>query len=190
MRARLRSILATLNRHLLRLERNISVHPTSRVAFSAMLDASAGGSIVIGARCDIGEGAVLDSHGGAIAIGDDCSVNPYAVLYGQGGLTIGSGVRIAAHAVLVPANHGIDRDLPIFRQPQTKRGIVVEDDVWIGSGARILDGVTLAIGSVIGAGAVVTRSTEPYSINLGVPARQVGTRPRAAEAGAERREWA
>jgi acetyltransferase-like isoleucine patch superfamily enzyme len=56
------------------------------------------------------------------------------------------------------------------------KGIVIEDDVWIGAGARILDGVTIARGSVIGAGSVVTKSTQPYSIVVGVPAKIVSSR--------------
>ena len=45
--------------------------------------------------------------------------------------------------------------------------IIIEDDVWIGANVTILKGVTVAKGSVIGAESVVTKSTEPYSINVG-----------------------
>jgi acetyltransferase-like isoleucine patch superfamily enzyme len=55
-------------------------------------------------------------------------------------------------------------------------GVLVEDDVWIGSKATILDGVTLGQGAVIGAGAVVTRSVPAYAIAAGVPARVIGQR--------------
>ena len=149
---------------------------TSRISRHARFFAGGKGKITIGERCEIGAYALLNCHGGPIEIGDDSTVNEYAVLYGHGGLKIGNGVRIATQVVMVPANHGIARDRPVWEQPQTKLGIVIEDDVWIGAGARVLDGVTIAKGSVIGAGAVVTRSTEPYSINVGVPARKVGER--------------
>lgn len=182
MRYRLRRLMGRARQKILERERNITIHPGSRIAWSATIDVSGGGSVIIGAGCDIGEGAILDTHGGTIEIGEGCSLNPYAVLYGHGGLRIGSGVRIAAHATLIPANHGIARHSPIAGQALTKRGIVVGDDVWIGAGARVLDDVTLAVGSVIGAGAVVTRSTEPYSINVGIPARMTGTRPDVAAA--------
>lgn len=172
-----RQFLERARVRLLEARRDIIIHPTARVALSARIDATGGGSIRIGPRTEIGAGAILNTHGGDITIGADSSVNELAVLYGHGGLTIGSSVRIATHAVLVPANHGILRDMQVRSQPQTKLGIVVEDDVWIGAGAKVLDGVTLARGSVIGAGAVVNRSTEPYSINVGIPARQIGTRP-------------
>jgi acetyltransferase-like isoleucine patch superfamily enzyme len=55
-------------------------------------------------------------------------------------------------------------------------GIVVQDDVWIGWRAIILDGVTIGRGAVVAAGAVVTRSVNPYSIVAGVPAKEIATR--------------
>ncbi len=131
----------------------------------------------IGPYTRIHEQALLLSYGGDIELGENCSVNPFCVLYGLGGLKIGNGVRIATHTVIVPANHGFDDpDTFIFRQAETRKGIVIEDDVWIGSGCRILDGVCIGRGSVIGAGAVVTRSIPAYSIAAGVPARVIGQR--------------
>jgi acetyltransferase-like isoleucine patch superfamily enzyme len=120
---------------------------------------------------------MLITYGGDIDIGVNCSVNPYCVLYGLGGLKIGDNVRIAAHTVIVPANHTFDDpSIPICRQPETKKGIIIEDDVWIGAGCRILDGVRIGRGSVIGAGSVVTKSIPEMSVAVGVPARVIRRR--------------
>ncbi len=136
-----------------------------------------GGTIRIGAGTTLDRGVVLRAYGGNIVIGDNCSINPYAVLYGHGGLSIGDGVRIAAHVVVIPANHNIDdRTVFIYLQGETAVGIRIEDDVWIGAGARILDGVTLSRGTVVAAGAVVSRSTEAFGVYAGVPARKIRTR--------------
>lgn len=54
-----------------------------------------------------------------------------------------------------------------------KGGITVEDDVWIGFGCTILDGVTLRRGTVVAAGAVVVKDTPPYSIVGGIPAKVI-----------------
>ena len=48
-----------------------------------------------------------------------------------------------------------------------KKGIVIEDDVWIGAGVKILDGVIIRKGCVIGANTVVNKSTEQYGIYVG-----------------------
>lgn len=78
--------------------------------------------------------------------------------------------------MVIPANHGIAKNSPIRKQVVTKIGIVIEDDVWIGAGAKILDGVTLRKGSVIGAGAVVTKNTDAYCVYAGVPAKVIKPR--------------
>jgi acetyltransferase-like isoleucine patch superfamily enzyme len=61
-------------------------------------------------------------------------------------------------------------------QPTTRGDVVVGNDVWIGRGAKILSGVTVADGAVVGAYAVVTRDVRPYGIVVGNPAREVRRR--------------
>jgi len=139
----------------------------------ALLDAKnyMGGEITVGDRTIIDDFARLMCFGGKIEIGSDCSVNPYCMLYGNGNLKIGDMVRIASHTIIIPANHGFDRvDIPIILQSETKKGIIIEDNVWIGSGSIILDGVTIGTGAVVGAGSVVTKNVPPYHIVAGVPA--------------------
>jgi acetyltransferase-like isoleucine patch superfamily enzyme len=156
--------------------RGVIVDSTAIIDPAAIFEPS-GGKISIGARTFIDRGVIIRPLGGRIVIGDDCSVNAYSVLYGGGGLEIGKGVRIASHTVIVPSNHEFsDPQKPIKDQGLRNQGIVIEDDVWIGAGARILDGVRVSSGTVIGAGAVVTKTTEPFSVVVGVPARFVRTR--------------
>lgn len=143
----------------------------------SQISSSNGGMIKIGNNCEIGRGVLILSYGGKIIIGDNCSFNPYTLIYGHGGLTIGNNVRIAAHTVIIPANHVFINPNKIIReQGLTTIGITIKNDVWIGAGAKILDGVTIETGSVIGAGAVVTKSTQPFSINAGVPAKEICNR--------------
>ena len=83
---------------------------------------------------------MLLTYGGDISIGNFCSINPFSVIYGHGGVKIGDGVRIATHCVIIPANHNFEAiDQFIFQQGETRKGIIIEDDVWLGAGARILD---------------------------------------------------
>jgi len=134
-----------------------------------------GGSITIGRHCEIHDYAMILTYGGHIRIGDHSSVNPFSIVYGHGGTVIGSGVRIAAHTMIIPANHvrGTE-DRPLYVAGYTAQGIKIGDHVWIGGGCRILDGVEIGRHAVIGAGSVVTRSVPDHALAVGVPARVVG----------------
>jgi acetyltransferase-like isoleucine patch superfamily enzyme len=135
-----------------------------------------GGSISLGRNCALHEFACVYGNGGAIVIGDHVSLHPFSILYGDGGIRIGSDVLVSAHVVVVSDNLRYAAGQLIARQGRDREGIVIEDDVWIGAHAVILDGVTIARGCVIGAGAVVTKSTEPYGVYLGAPAARTAER--------------
>lgn len=153
------------------------LHRTVRVSKTSKIQTIAGGSINIGKFSVVHDYAMILSYGGEIWIGDFCVINPFSILYGHGGLKIGNGVRIAASTIIIPANHKFDDlDKFIFQQDETKQGIVIEDDVWIGAGAKILDGVRIGQGSVIGAGSVVTKNIESFSVAAGNPARIIRKR--------------
>lgn len=154
----------------------VSIHHSVSISWSASID-PAKGRIAIGKHSSLDQGVILRAYGGLIDIGEHCTVNPYCFLHGGGNLVIGNGVRIASHTVIIAANHIVsDPNQYIYKQGETRRGIVIEDDVWIGAGAKILDGVVIQRGTVVAAGAVVTKSTEPYSIVAGVPAKAVSSR--------------
>jgi acetyltransferase-like isoleucine patch superfamily enzyme len=130
-----------------------------------------GSYIKIGGNSYLSSHCILNTFDGWITMGSHCTVNSYAILYGQGGLQIGNDVRIAPQVMIMPTNHIYeDPHVPIWRQGLRAKGIKIEDDVWLGAGAIVLDGVTIGKGSVIGAGAVVAKDIPPYSIAVGVPA--------------------
>ena len=144
--------------------RPVRVHPSSWVSGRSVIRVVCGGSITIGKNCEIHPFSMLLTHGGDIRIGDNCSVNPFTIIYGVGGASIGNGVRIAAHTTIIPENHipGTD-ERPLYLSGSTKQGIRIEDNVWIGTGVRILDGVTIGRNAIIGAGSVVTRSLPDHT---------------------------
>ena len=53
---------------------------------------------------------------------------------------------------------------------------MIEDDVWLGMGVKVMDGVRIGRGAVVGANAVVTKDIPPYSVAVGVPARVIRKR--------------
>ncbi len=114
---------------------------------------------------------------GKLIIGNNCSINTNVQIGAAGGLiVIGDNVMIGPNVVIRASNHGTERSNSMRFQSHVYGEIFIEDDVWIGSNAVVTSGVTLAIGSVVGAGAVVTKSTMPYSIVGGVPARKISER--------------
>jgi len=128
--------------------------------------------IEIGDEVTIDDYAMLRSDHGFIRLGRHCYVAPFAILYGHGGLTMGDEACIGAHSVVIPANHVCTRpDLPVRWQGETRLGITIGEDVWIGAGVQILDGVTIGNGAIVGAGSVVTSSIPEFAIVAGVPAK-------------------
>lgn len=157
--------------------KNISIDKTCKIERGVKLDLHLGGSIQIGMNTEVKYGVYMSTHGGEIIIGQNCSINPYTVIYGHGSTVIGNNVLIAGHCMIIPANHNFkSAKIPIVKQGLTQKGICIEDDVWIGGNCMILDGVTLGRGSVIAAGSVVNKSTSPFTVYAGVPAKVIDKR--------------
>ncbi len=133
--------------------------------------------ICIGTGVKIEYGSQIYSWGGEVRIGDNCSINPYCLIYGTGGVTIGNDVRIATNTIIVASMHKFERtDISIIKQGYEAKGILIGNDIWIGAGCRILDGVTIGDGAILAAGAVVTKDVPAYSIVGGVPAKLIRER--------------
>jgi acetyltransferase-like isoleucine patch superfamily enzyme len=150
---------------------NVFIHPTARI------ETRFGGTITIAAQTKIWDNVLIYSYGGNIKIGRNCDINPYSIIYGHGNTTIGDDVLIAGHCMIIPNNHTFSStDVQISKQGNVSKGIIIENDVWIGHGCSILDGVTIGSGSVIAAGSVVNKNTPSNSIVGGVPARLIKKR--------------
>lgn len=121
--------------------------------------------------------ATIDAPGVGLTIGDDTYIGPRVLIGAGGGVQIGARVSFGAGVQLLAENHAFnDPDRPIQAQGVTRQGIVVEDDVWIGNAAIILDGVTVGRGAVIGAGSVVAKDVPAGAVVVGNPARVVSHR--------------
>ena len=134
--------------------------------------------------CYVYPGARL-SHTYGIRAGRNLMINAGAFIYGRGGLSFGDHVMIGPNVVIVSSQHRFDDPrIEMVFQGHQAAFVTIGSDVWIGANAVILPGVTVADGTVVSAGAVVTRDTEPYSIVGGVPAAKIGMRPREVPAPA------
>ena len=155
----------------------IKLEETVQIKKTAIIEIREGGSIAIGKGSQVLDGVLILTYGGNITIGENCNINPYTIIYGHGGTKIGNNVLIAGHCMIIPNNHNFsDKNIPIANQGCTAKGIIIEDDVWIGHGCSILDGVTIGKGSVIAAGCIVTKSVDPFSVMAGIPAKKIRER--------------
>ena len=91
-------------------------------------------------------------------------------------VSIGNNCLIAPNVFITDQNHNINRDSLIRAQGCSVSPVIIEEDVWVGTKATILPGVTLAKGSVVAAGAVVKNNVAAMTIVAGVPARPIGKR--------------
>jgi acetyltransferase-like isoleucine patch superfamily enzyme len=116
---------------------------------------------------------------GTISVGDHVSLGLGTTLSAsRSRIVIGNRVMLAPDVVVRGGNHAtsfVGRFMADIteseKKPEDDLGVVIEDDVWIGTRAVILHGVTVGRGAVVGAAALVTKSVPPYAVVGGVPAR-------------------
>ena len=163
----------------------LKISPAARISPLADIEDSVRGSVI-----DIRDGVTIDSFvkikpaggTGDVVIGEETTINSGCAIYTGNGVTIGRRCAIAANCTFAPVNHEYsDPDTPIVEQKfmPSRGGVVVEDDVWIGANAVLLDGAILRKGCVVGAGAVVRSEIPPNAVCVGVPAKVISQRGEA-----------
>ncbi len=130
--------------------------------------------------------AVLSAEKGKLLIHDGVALNNNVHINASlgGDIEIGSHVMVGPNSVLRASDHVFDdANVPIQFQGHTGGRIVLEEDVWLGANVVVVSGVRIGKGSVVAAGAVVTKDVEPGSVVGGVPARLIKMRSEAITAG-------
>jgi acetyltransferase-like isoleucine patch superfamily enzyme len=146
------------------------IHPRAQVQLSSKMR--------FGAQTTIRQYAIIVTSGGRVTFGRGCELGPFSMVGTKSAdLLIGDHVRIGPHVSVIAANRNYQRrDILIVDQGIRERGITIGNDVWIGAGSIITDGVQIGEGAVIASGAVVAKDVAPYSIVGGVPAKVIGER--------------
>jgi lipopolysaccharide O-acetyltransferase len=135
--------------------------------------------IRIGRNVEIRKGARIEAVGPgkeeAILIGDGTSIHLYFHVGAARRVEIGRRVLIAGHVYVTDHDHGLgEPGAPRETKPALlAKPTRIDEDCWLGEGCKIMKGVHLGRGCIVGANAVVTRSFEPYSLLVGVPARAI-----------------
>jgi galactoside O-acetyltransferase len=136
-------------------------------------------NIELGKNITFAKNSYIYAHdGGFLKIGNNFSMNTNSQLGASfGKIVIGDNCAIAPNCVLRASNHNFERvDIPFLEQGHLYGEITLEDDVWIASNSVITANTKIGKSSIIGAGSVVTKDVEPFSIVGGVPAKLIKKR--------------
>lgn len=143
--------------------------------YVTLYSASVDSTIRLGRNAHVYRGTIIEAgQGGQVTIGSATHIQAYCALYGYvRNIKIGSDVMIAPHCDLLSYPH---KTFDLHRHSSEEEldsmgDLVIEDDVWLGMGAKVMGRVRIGRGAIIGAGAVVTHDIPPYSIAVGVPAQ-------------------
>lgn len=171
--------------------RNVRIRFADRITSGAcltlqddvMINALSKGGVVFGRNVTLCKGTTIDCTGvirelgESLVVGDYVGMSEGCFIQVRGPVKIGSHVMFGPGVSIFSENHCFDDpNKRLTEQPTLRKGVVIEDNVWVGAKAIILDGVTVGTGSIVAAGCVVTKDVSPHSVVAGVPGKVIKTR--------------
>jgi galactoside O-acetyltransferase len=159
--------------------RNLFLGIPLGVSIGRNINFKSGSLITFGKNIKLGHDNILTAVGGKIVFNNHFSSNDRVIFNADigGTLSFGENCLVGPACIFRTANHVYENpNLLIREQGHEVLDITVGNDVWFGANVLVLPGVSIGNGCVVGAGSVVTRSFEDYSIIAGVPARVIGKR--------------
>ncbi len=135
-------------------------------------------NVQIGNQVVLKEGARICScnQNAKIKIGENTTFGYHSFLFSSESIEIGNNCLIAPFVYIVDSDHNIEKEKLINEQPNSTAPVKIGNDVWIGTGAKILKGVSIENGAVIAAGAIVRNDVKAYEIHGGIPAKKISDR--------------
>jgi len=156
----------------------IKVGKTITIGDNVEINALSQNGIIIGNNVSIHRNTIIECTGVirelgvGLIIGNNVGIAQNCFIQVRGEVIIGNNVIFGPGVSVFSENHRFsDPDIPIVEQGELRKGVVIEDNVWIASGATILDGVHIGNNSIVAAGSVVNKDVPPYAIVGGVPAK-------------------
>jgi acetyltransferase-like isoleucine patch superfamily enzyme len=138
--------------------------------------------IEIGDGVFLGRGTILSCKDGDITLGDHTNLGFHCEIFSGSSVVVGRHGLFAAQAYLVGGGHEFEAaGVAVVDQPRVSRGITLGDNVWLGTGAKVLDGVRIGRDVVVGANGVVNDDLPDGSVAAGVPAKVLRRREAPAE---------
>ncbi|WP_075342094.1 acyltransferase [Tenacibaculum agarivorans] len=161
----------------------ISVGKTTSIGNNVSINALSKKGIKIGDNFTLKDNCIIDCTGvirdlgEGLSIGDNVGISENCFIQVRGEVIIGNNVIFGPSVSIFSENHNHDDvNQTIVSQGETRKGVIIQDNVWIGTKATILDGVVVGEGSIIAANSVVTKNVEPYTVVAGIPAKTIKSR--------------
>ena len=155
-----------------------SIGKNVKIYEGAKLALRKGCPINIGNNVSLEKGVIIStSESGKIHIGNNVYIGEYSILMSNAEIEIGDNVLISPNNDIADFNHIYkDASRPVNEQGVIAKKVTIQEDVWIGAGCKILMGVTIGKGAVIGAGSVVTKDVPAFHVVVGNPAKTIKVR--------------
>ena len=130
-------------------------------------------NVSVGSCVYIGHNTILKAYyKNEMKIGDGTWIGQGCYFHSAGEITIGRCVGIGPYVKILTSVHDeANTEIPVMHNPLIFSQVIIEDGTDIGIGTIILPGITIGEGAIIGAGSVVTKNIEPYTVYAGIPAR-------------------
>jgi len=152
----------------------ISIGSHVAIDDNCLLDAkgSSNRGIAIGNRVFVGRNSILSCKNGDITLEDGVNIGFNCEVFSGSSVTIGRNALLAGYCYVIGGGHEFENvDRPVQEQRGVSKGVTIEEDVWLGAGTMVLDGVQIGSHTIVGAGSVVTSDLPPRSVVAGTPAR-------------------
>ena len=133
--------------------------------------------ITVGRNVFIGRNSILSCKNGDIVVEDGVNIGFNCEVFSSSRVRLGKNTMLAAYTYLIGGSHEFgDASTPVAEQNELSSGISLGENVWLGAGVKVLDGVEIGRDSIVGAGAVVSESLPAAVVAVGLPARVVRKR--------------
>lgn len=133
--------------------------------------------ITVGRDVFIGRNSILSCKNGDIAVEDGVNIGFNCEVFSSSRVRLGKNTMLAAYTYIIGGSHEFsDPAAPVVMQKEVSEGVVLGENVWLGAGVRVLDGVEIGRDTIVGAGGVVSESLPAGVVAVGLPAKVVRER--------------
>lgn len=161
-------------KHKIEFGRTINIGDNVEINGLSKLGIKIGNNVSIHKNTIIECTGVISNLGEGLIIGNNVGIAQNCFLQVRGKVNIGNNVILGPGVSIFSENHNFsDHRKFINEQGVTRKGVIIEDGVWIASGSIILDGIKIGNNSIIAAGSVVNKDVPPFAIVGGVPAKVI-----------------